>query len=282
VKSSLWRDAIARLRGDRLAVTSFWLLAALVIAALVGPLVIGYREDEIDWSHMAAPPFEAAGHWLGTDRLGRDLLLRTLLGLRVSLAIAIAATLVSLVIGVAWGALAGYLRGRTDALMMRFVDVLYALPQVFFVIILTVVFGRGPLVLLIAIGAFGWLTMARIVRGQALALREREFVEAAVVGGAGTLRIVRRHIVPNLLGPVIVYATLTVPQVILVESFLSFLGIGIQEPLASLGNLIADGAAELETAPWMLAVPAGCLVLLVFSFNFFGDGLRDALDPRDR
>jgi oligopeptide transport system permease protein len=162
------------------------------------------------------------------------------------------------------------------------VDVLYSLPQVFFVIILTVVFGRGPLALLVAIGAFGWLTMARIVRGQALALREREFVEAAIVGGAGTLRIVTRHIVPNLLGPVIVYATLTVPQVILVESFLSFLGIGIQEPLASLGNLIADGAAEMETAPWMLAVPAGCLVLLVFAFNFLGDGLRDALDPRDR
>jgi oligopeptide transport system permease protein len=277
VKSSLWRDAIGRLRGDRLAMTSLCVLVGLVIAALVAPLFIGYREDEIDWSLMATPPFE-----VGTDRLGRDLLLRTLLGLRVSLAIAVAATLVSLVIGVAWGALAGYLRGRTDALMMRFVDVLYALPQVFFVIILTVVFGRGPLVLLVAIGAFGWLTMARIVRGQALALREREFIEAAVVGGAGTLRIVGRHIVPNLLGPVIVYATLTVPQVILVESFLSFLGIGIQEPLASLGNLIADGAAELETAPWMLAVPAGCLVLLVFSFNFFGDGLRDALDPRDR
>ncbi len=282
MKGGLWRDALEQLRADRAATTGFAVLAFLVLAAIVGPLFIGYREDEIDWAHMAAPPFEADGHWLGTDRLGRDLLLRTLLGLRVSLAIALAATLVSLVIGVAWGALAGYLRGRADALMMRFVDVLYALPQVFFVIILTVVFGRGPLTLLVAIGAFGWLTMARIVRGQALALREREFVEAAVVGGAGTLRIVARHIVPNLLGPVIVYATLTVPQVILVESFLSFLGIGIQEPLASLGNLIADGAAEMETAPWMLAVPAGCLVLLVFSFNFLGDGLRDALDPRDR
>lgn len=282
MKSGLWSDAMAELRGDRAAMTGLVLLVLLMVAAVVGPLFIGFREDEIDWQNMAASPFEAGGHWLGTDRLGRDLLLRTLLGLRVSLAIALAATLVSLVIGVAWGALAGYLRGRADALMMRFVDVLYALPQVFFVIILTVVFGRGPLVLLIAIGAFGWLTMARIVRGQALALREREFVEAAVVGGAGTLRIVARHIVPNLLGPVIVYATLTVPQVILVESFLSFLGIGIQEPLASLGNLIADGAAEMETAPWMLAVPAGCLVLLVFSFNFLGDGLRDALDPRDR
>jgi len=278
----LWRDAFRQLAADRAAMAGLMVLAVLVLAAFAGPAFLGFREEEIDWENVAAAPLEADGHWLGTDRLGRDLLVRTLFGLRVSLAIALAATLVSLVIGVAWGAVAGYLRGRTDALMMRFVDVLYALPQVFFVIILTVVFGRGPLTLLVAIGAFGWLTMARIVRGQALGLREREFVEAAIVGGAGTPRIVFRHIVPNLLGPVIVYATLLVPQVILVESFLSFLGIGIQEPLASLGNLIADGAAEMETAPWMLAVPAGCLVLLVFAFNFLGDGLRDALDPRDR
>jgi oligopeptide transport system permease protein len=273
------RAALAR---DRLAVACGAILAVLALAAVAGPPLLDYREDEIDWSHMAVPPFEAAGHWLGTDRLGRDLLVRTLLGLRVSLAIALAATLVSLVIGVAWGAIAGYRRGRTDALMMRFVDVLYALPQVFFVIILTVVFGRGPLTILAAIGAFGWLTMARIVRGQALALRERDFVEAAVVGGAGTTRIVVRHIVPNLLGPVIVYATLSLPQAILLESFLSFLGIGVQEPLASLGNLIADGAADMETAPWILAVPATCLMLVVVCCNFLGDSLRDALDPRDR
>ena len=282
MSGGLWSEALRALREDRLAMLSATLLGILTFAALVGPSLLDYREDEIDWAHMAAPPLEAAGHWLGTDRLGRDLLVRTLHGLRVSLAIALAATLVSLVIGVTWGALAGFRRGRTDALMMRLVDVLYSLPQVFFVIILTVVFGRSPLTLLVAIGAFGWLTMARIVRGQALALREREFVDAAIVGGAGTLRIVGRHIVPNLLGPVIVYATLTLPQVILVESFLSFLGIGIQEPLASLGNLIADGAAEMETAPWMLAVPAVCLMLVVFCFNFLGDGLRDALDPRDR
>jgi oligopeptide transport system permease protein len=282
VSGGLWRDALRQLKTDRLALASLAILLVLGSAAVAGPWLLDYREDEIDWANMALPPLAADGHWLGTDRLGRDLLVRTLFGLRVSMAIALAATLISLVIGVGWGALAGYLRGGADALMMRFVDVLYSLPQVFFVIILTVVFGRGPLTLLAAIGAFGWLTMARIVRGQAQSLREREFVEAAVVGGAGTLRIVLRHIVPNLLGPVIVFATLTVPQVILVESFLSFLGIGIQEPLASLGNLIADGAAEMETAPWILAVPAGCLVLLVFCFNFLGDGLRDALDPRDR
>ena len=280
-RGGLWRDALGRLAGNRVALLCLAILVLMTAAAVVGPMLLDYRQDQIDWAHMAAPPLAADGHWLGTDRLGRDLLVRTLHGLRVSMGIALLATLVSFAIGVSWGAVAGYLRGRTDALMMRVVDVLYALPQVFFVIILTVVFGRSPATLLIAIGAFGWLTMARIVRGQALALREREFVEAAIVGGAGTARIVARHIVPNLLGPVIVYATLTVPQVILVESFLSFLGIGIQEPLASLGNLIADGAVEMETAAWMLAVPAGCLVLLVFCFNFLGDGLRDALDPRD-
>jgi len=282
VTLGLGREALDALRRDRTAVVCLVVLGLLVLATLAGPALLDYREDEIDWSHMAAPPFEAPGHWLGTDRLGRDLLVRTLHGLRISLAIALAATLVSLVIGVAWGALAGFRRGRTDAWMMRFVDVLYSLPQVFFVIILTVVFGRGPFTILVAIGAFGWLTMARIVRGQALALRDREFIDAAIVGGASTARILARHVVPNLLGPVIVYATLTLPQVILVESFLSFLGIGIQEPLASLGNLVADGAAELETAPWMLAVPAACLMLVVFCFNFLGDSLRDALDPRDR
>lgn len=282
MSSSLWDAARAALVRDRLAMACAAMLALLLVAAVIGPQLLDYREDEIDWAHMAVPPFEVPGHWFGTDRLGRDLFVRTLHGLRVSLAIALAATMVSLVIGVAWGAIAGFRRGRTDALMMRFVDVLYSLPQVFFVIILTVVFGRGPLTILVAIGAFGWLTMARIVRGQALVLREREFIEAAIVGGAGPARIVARHIVPNLLGPVIVFSTLTLPQVILVESFLSFLGIGIQEPLASLGNLIADGAAEMETAPWMLAVPAACLMLVVFCFNFLGDSLRDALDPRDR
>jgi oligopeptide transport system permease protein len=280
-RGGLWRDALNRLADNRVALMSATVLVLMIAAAVVGPWLLDYREDQIDWAHMAVPPFSAAGHWLGTDRLGRDLLVRTLHGLRVSMSIALLATLVSLAIGVSWGAVAGYLRGHTDSLMMRIVDVLYALPQVFFVIILTVVFGRSPATLMIAIGAFGWLTMARIVRGQALALREREFVEAAIVGGAGTARIVTRHIIPNLLGPVIVFATLTVPQVILVESFLSFLGIGIQEPLASLGNLIADGAVEMETATWILAVPAACLVLLVFCFNFLGDGLRDALDPRD-
>lgn len=275
------RVALRRFATNRLAMSCLALLLLLGILAAAGPALLGHDQVQLDWEHVAAAPFEAAGHWLGTDRLGRDLLVRTLHGLRVSLAIALAATLVSLLVGVTWGAVAGYLCGRIDAVMMRIVDVLYALPQVFFVIIVTVALGRSPATLLIAIAAFGWLTTARIVRGQALVLREREFVAAAVVGGATTARIIARHIVPNLLGPVIVYATLLIPQVILVESFLSFLGIGIQQPLASLGNLIADGAAEMETAPWLLIVPGGCLVLLVFCCNFVGDGLRDALDPQD-
>lgn len=280
--AGLWSDAFARLAANRAATASAGLLVVLALLALLGPLASPYEPDAIDWEHMAAPPSLESGHWLGTDRLGRDLFVRTMHGVRLSLAVALLATLVSLVIGVTWGAVAGFAGGRTDALMMRAVDVLYALPQVFFVIILTVVFERSVWLLFVAIGAVGWLTMARVVRGQALALRRREFVEAAVAAGAGPARIVFGHVVPNLLGPVIVYATLMIPQMILVESFLSFLGIGIQEPLASLGNLIADGAAEMESAPWILLVPATCLVLIVFAFNFLGDGLRDALDPRER
>jgi oligopeptide transport system permease protein len=282
VTGSLWSEAREALLRDRLAMTCAALLVLLVLAAIAGPSLLDYREDEIDWTHMAAPPFEAPGHWLGTDRLGRDLLVRTLHGLRVSLGIALAATLVSLVIGVAWGAIAGFRRGRIDALMMRFVDVLYALPQVFFVIILTVVFGRSLVLIFLAIGAVGWLTMARIVRGQSLALRQREFVEAAIALGLPARTIIARHIVPNVLGTVIVYATLTVPQVILFESFLSFLGLGVQEPLTSLGRLVAEGALEMETSPWLLLIPSAVLGTILLCLNFLGDGLRDALDPRQR
>jgi oligopeptide transport system permease protein len=279
---SLWADAARRLAANRVAVASLAALAALVLLAALGPLASPYPPDQLDWEMMGSPPDFASGHWLGTDRLGRDLLVRTLHGARLSLAISLLATLVSLVIGVTWGAAAGYAGGRIDALMMRLVDVLYALPNIFFVIILTVVFDRSPLLLFVAIGAVGWLTMARVVRGQAMALMRREFIDAAIASGAGPARVVFRHLVPNLLGTVIIYATLMIPQMILIESFLSFLGIGIQEPLASLGNLIADGAAEMEGAPWILLVPAACLVLVVFCFNFLGDGLRDALDPRER
>jgi oligopeptide transport system permease protein len=279
----LWSDAAARIRRNRVAVVAASVILFLAVFALVGPVVSPYAYDALDWQHLAVAPFGAGSHWLGTDRLGRDLFVRTLEGIRISLAISLVSTAISLSIGVTWGAVAGYVGGRTDELMMRFVDVLYSLPYLFIVIILTTVFERGSLpVLFCSIGAVGWLTTARIVRGQTLALARREFIEAARATGLGTPAILLRHIMPNLVGPVIVYATLTIPQMILFESFLSFLGLGVQEPLASLGSLINDGAQEMQSAPWMLLVPAGFLVVLLMCFNLVGDALSDALDPRDR
>jgi len=278
----LWADAGHRLRANRAALAAGLLVVLLLLAALFGPLLSPYAIDHVDWtlSPLASPPSFANGHWFGTDSNGRDLFVRVWSGTQVSLLVALLATAVSVVIGVAWGATAGYLGGRVDGWMMRVVDVLYALPYMFFVIILTVVFGRSLWLIFLAIGAVGWLTMARIVRGQALALRGREFVTAAVALGLPAHRIIARHIVPNVLGTVIVYATLTVPQVILFESFLSFLGLGVQEPYTSLGRLVAEGAAEMETAPWQLLAPSAVLALLLLALNFLGDGLRDALDPR--
>lgn len=278
----LWADARRRLRDNRAAVASAMVVVLLLVAALLGPVASPYAIDQVDWSlsRLASPPSIANGHWFGTDGNGRDLFVRVWSGTQVSLLVALLATAVSVVIGVAWGATAGYLGGRIDNWMMRAVDVLYALPYMFFVIILAVVFGRSLWLIFLAIGAVGWLTMARIVRGQALALRQREFVAAAVTLGLPAHRIIARHIVPNVLGTVIVYATLTVPQVILFESFLSFLGLGVQEPLTSLGRLVAEGAQEMETAPWQLLVPSAVLATLLLALNFLGDGLRDALDPR--
>jgi oligopeptide transport system permease protein len=272
----IWR----RLQRNRVALIGIGVVMLVTVLALFGPLLSPHRYDQLDWSALSVPPTFSGGHWLGTDRLGRDLFVRTLSGVRLSLLIGLLATGVSLAVGVTWGAVAGYIGGRTDNLMMRCVDILYSLPYLFFVIILTVIFGRNPVLLFVAIGAVGWLTMARIVRGQTLSLRHQEFIEAAIAGGVPTATIIRRHVIPNLIGPVIVYATLTIPQMILFESFLSFLGLGVQEPLASLGNLIANGAAEMESAPWILLVPASFLVALLACFNFIGDGLRDALDPR--
>jgi oligopeptide transport system permease protein len=277
----LWADAWRRLRGNRAALASLVTLVLLALLSIAGPLLSPHAYDQLDWRALASPPSLAGTHWLGTDRLGRDLLVRTLYGTRLSLVIALLATAVSVVIGITWGAVAGYVGGRLDAVMMRFVDGLYSLPYIFFVIVLTVLFGRNLVLLFIAIGAVGWLTMARIVRGQTLSLRHKEFIEAAIAGGAGTGRILFRHIVPNVAGTVIVYATLIIPQMILFESFLSFLGLGVQEPLASLGSLVASGAAEMESATWMLTVPAATLVILLACFNFLGDGLRDALDPKE-
>ena len=277
----IWRDALRRLRGSRAALGAASAIAILVALAILGPHLNPNRYDAIDWSCIAMPPGLEHAHWWGTDALGRDLFVRTLLGTRISLAVGLLATLVSLLVGIGYGAVAGYAGGGVDHLMMRVIEILSGLPLIFFVILLTVVFGRSEYLLFAAIGAIGCLTMARIVRGQTMAIREREFIEAATAAGAGPVRILVRHVVPNVIGPVIVYATLMVPQIILFESFLSFLGLGIQEPQASLGTLIASGAAEMESAPWMLLIPSAVLAILLISFHVLGDALRDALDVGD-
>jgi oligopeptide transport system permease protein len=278
---SLWDDARRRLLRNKAAVAGMVVLALLVVAAVVGPYLVPYAYDAINKNDVWAPPL-TAGHLLGADSLGRDLLARLLMGLRVSLAIGLVATTVSLLIGVAWGATAGYLGGRLDETMMRIVDILYSLPFIFFVILLMVTFGSNIILIFVAIGAVEWLTMSRIVRGQTLTLKHKEFVEAARAAGLDTPAIILRHIVPNLLGPVVVYVTLTIPAVILAESFLSFLGLGVQPPMASLGTLIANGAQDMELAWWLLVFPSVVMVVTLMSFNFIGDGLRDAIDPKDR
>jgi oligopeptide transport system permease protein len=278
---SLWDDARRRLLRNRAAVAGMIVLALLVVAAVVGPALTPYAYDEVNKTDVWFAPLRH-GHLFGTDALGRDLLARLLMGLRVSLAIGLVATFVSLVIGVAWGAVAGFVGGRLDEVMMRFVDVLYSLPFIFFVILLMVTFGSNIVLIFVAIGAVEWLTMSRIVRGQTLTLKHKEFVEAARAAGLRRGGIIARHIVPNLLGPVVVYVTLTIPAVILAESFLSFLGLGVQPPMASLGTLIANGAQDMELAPWLLIFPSAVMVVTLMSFNFIGDGLRDAIDPKDR
>jgi len=273
--------ALQRLRRNRAALVALGAIAAILLLALLGPALNPNRFDALDWTAVAAPPGFAHGHWFGTDRLGRDLFVRTLQGARLSLGVGALATAVSLMIGIAYGAVSGYCGGHVDLVMMRVVEILGGLPLIFFVILMTVVFGRDAWLLFIGIGAIGWLTMARIVRGQTLSVRRREFIVAAVAAGATPGRIIVRHIVPNVLGPVLVYAALTVPQIILFESFLSFLGLGVQEPGASLGTLIAEGAGEMESAPWMLLVPGGLLAALLLCCTVLGDGLRSALDAGD-
>jgi oligopeptide transport system permease protein len=289
---SLLADARRRLFRNKAAVVSMVLLALIALMALFAPLLSPYAFSDIDYDVISCAPdwwpadkltCRAGGlHWFGTDIVGRDLFVRTLYGARVSLAVGIVATFVSLLIGVLYGAASGFIGGRTDAIMMRIVDILYSLPFIFFVIILMVIFNQNFILLFVAIGAVSWLTMARIVRGQTLSAKQKEFVEAARAVGVGTFGIIRRHIIPNVVGPVIVYVTLTIPGVILAESFLSFLGLGIREPFTSWGVLISDGAATMETAPWTLIFPAVFMAVTLFCFNFIGDGLRDALDPKER
>lgn len=276
--TSLGRDALIRLRKNRMAMAGAIILIVLTIVALLTPWIAPYTYDAQNLNLGASPP--SAAHWLGTDVLGRDQLTRMMYGSRVSLMVGFIATSVALVIGVMWGAVAGFFGGRVDALLMRTVDVLYALPFTIFIILLTVIFGSSMLLLFIAIGAVEWLTMARIVRGQVLTIKQQEFVEAAIAMGLSRWKIISRYLIPNVLGPVIVYTTLTIPGVILLESFLSFLGLGIQPPQSSWGSLIASGVETMEEYPWLLLFPALLLSITLFSLNFLGDGLRDALDPR--
>jgi oligopeptide transport system permease protein len=266
--------------GNRSIRVTAGILLAVAIVALVGPWISPHDYATTNLENTLSSPSLSNMHLFGTDDLGRDLFVRTMLGIRITLLVAIVASLVSLVIGVTYGAIAGFVGGRLDAAMMRFVDTLYALPFIFFVILLMVAFERNFLLIFVAIGAINWLDMARIVRGQTLSLREREFVEAARLTGVSTLRIVFRHIAPNLIGIVVVYVTLTIPQAILVESFLSFLGLGVQEPQTSLGALVDAGVKHMEGASWALLIPATLLALILLCFNFLGDGLRDFFDAR--
>lgn len=275
---SLWEDAWRRLRRNRLAMFGLVFLALMILLCLLAPWLTPYGYEEQNLRLGAQPP--SATHWFGTDTFGRDMLTRVLYGGRLSLAVGFVATAVALVIGVAWGAVAGYAGGRVDAVMMRIVDILYALPFMIFIVLLMVVFGRNLVLLFLAIGAVEWLTMARIVRGQIQNLRQQEFVEAAISIGLGPLAIVWRHLIPNALGPVIVYTTLTIPNVMLLEAFLSFLGLGVQPPASSWGLLISSGVETMEEYPWLLIFPGLALTLTLFALNFLGDGLRDALDPR--
>lgn len=279
---SPWADARVRFARNKAAVFCTVLLALIVLACIAGPWLLPNAYDSTDWDAMSTPPTWKNFHWFGTDESGRDLLVRTLMGGRISLMVGLLATLTSATVGIVWGATAGFIGGRTDALMMRLVDMMYAVPYLLIAILLITVLGRAFYLVVITITVFSWMTMARVVRGQTLSLRSKEFIEAARVIGVPTRTIIFRHIIPNLLGVVVIYATVTVPSVILVESVLSFLGLGIQEPMTSWGVLIHDGTSVMEISPWILLFPAAFLSITLYCFNFIGDGLRDALDPKDR
>ena len=276
--TSLWQDAWLRLSRNRLALFGLAVLVLFILIATLTPWIAPYSYTQHNLDLGATPP--SAVHWLGTDIFGRDMLTQIMYGGRISLAVGFIATAVALLIGITWGAIAGYAGGRVDAVMMRMVDIIYALPFMIFIVLLMVVFGRNMLLLFLAIGAVEWLTMARIMRSQVQSLRQQEFVEAAISLGLSPATIVRRHLIPNALGPIIVYTTLTIPSVMLLEAFLSFLGLGVQPPQTSWGLLISYGAESMEEYPWLLLYPGIAMTLTLFSLNFLGDGLRDALDVR--
>ena len=276
--SSLWQDAVRRLIQNRAAMIGGITVLVLIILAIFAPWIAPYSYSYQNLDIGASPP--SAEHLLGTDVLGRDLLSRLLYGARISLLVGFVATGVALVIGVSWGIIAGYFGGRVDSIMMRIVDVLYGLPFIIFIILLMVIFGRNIWLLFAAIGAVEWLTMARIVRAQVIGLKNQEFVQAAQVMGVSNISMFRRHILPNILGPIAIYATLTIPQVMLLEAFLSFLGLGIQPPMSSWGTLIRYGVESMEEYYWLLIYPGLTFTITLFALNFFGDGLRDALDPK--
>ncbi|GAB7262175.1 MULTISPECIES: oligopeptide ABC transporter permease OppC [Dickeya] len=279
---SLWQDARRRFMHNRAALASLFVLTLITLFVVIGPMVAPFNYADTDWNMMSSAPDMVSKHYFGTDSSGRDLLVRVAIGGRISLMVGVAAALVAVIVGTLYGAASGYLGGKVDSVMMRLLEILNSFPFMFFVILLVTLFGQNILLIFVAIGMVSWLDMARIVRGQTLSLKRKEFIEAALVCGVSTRSIVLRHVVPNVLGVVVVYASLLVPSMILFESFLSFLGLGTQEPLSSWGALLNDGANSMEVAPWLLLYPAGFLVVTLFCFNFIGDGLRDALDPKDR
>ncbi len=277
---SLWQDARIRFMRNKAAMLSLFILTAIIIAVIIVPMLSEFAYDDTDWYALHQPP--SSEHLFGTDSLGRDIFVRTLIGGRISMMVGVLGALVAVIIGTVYGATSGFMGGKVDRIMMRILEVLYSIPFMFLVIVLVTFFGRNIVLIFVAIGAIAWLDMARIVRGQTLSLRGKEFIEAAHVSGVSKWNIIRRHIIPNVLGIVAVYSTLLVPSMILTESFLSFLGLGVQEPMTSWGALLQEGAQSMEVAIWQLAFPAGFMVITLFCFNYIGDGLRDALDPKDR
>lgn len=279
---SLWQDAWRRFYKNKAAIASLVILFLVTLFVIFVPMIAPFGYAETDWGYMQGAPSFENKHYFGTDSLGRDLLVRTAIGGRISLLVGIAGATVAVVFGTVYGAASGYLGGKIDAIMMRFLEILNAFPFMFFVILLVTIFGRNLMLIFVAIGLVSWLDVARIVRGQTLSLKSKEFIEAAHVGGVSGFNIIMRHIVPNVLGVVVVYASLLVPSMILFESFLSFLGLGVQEPMTSWGALLQEGSQTMQVAPWQILIPSVLLVVTLFCFNFIGDGLRDAFDPKDR